>query len=205
LDRSSDQIVELSNAQCGFAYRASIFNTIEKNRYIVLSVTYALKPKGEPKIAYKDLQNIFGVIRPGLPQVREAVLKIRADKSMVIDSGDPNSRSAGSFFKNPVISKNKFPEIIKKAKQFGVSEVPHFPFGAETVKIPAAWLIEKSGFQKGFRKGKAGLSSRHTLALINADEATAQDILNLKAEIQNKVKEIFDIQLVPEPVFVGFD
>jgi UDP-N-acetylmuramate dehydrogenase len=204
-DRKNNQLIELTNAECGFAYRTSIFNTIEKNRYIVLVVTYALKSGGAPKIVYRDLQKFFGDKNPDLAETRAAVLKIRAEKSMVIDAQDPNSRSAGSFFKNPVVDKRKFAEVSERAKALGIEEVPHFPFDAESVKIPAAWLIEKSGFQKGFRKGNAGLSTRHTLAVVNAGDATAADILSLKDEIQNKVKEIFGVSLAPEPVFVGFD
>jgi UDP-N-acetylmuramate dehydrogenase len=204
-DRKNNQLIELTNAECGFAYRTSIFNTSEKNRYIVLGVTYALKYGGAPKIVYRDLQNFFGDKAPDLAQTREAVLKIRAEKSMVIDESDPNSRSAGSFFKNPLVSNTEFALIAEKAKALGIKEVPSFLVDDETVKIPAAWLIEKSGFQKGFRQGNAGLSSRHTLAIINTGDATAADILNLKDEIQSKVKENFDVSLVPEPVFVGFD
>ncbi|HEX8250729.1 MAG TPA: UDP-N-acetylmuramate dehydrogenase [Pyrinomonadaceae bacterium] len=204
-DRKNNRLIELTRAECGFAYRASIFNTTKKNRYIVLRVTYALKYNGAPKIVYRDLQNFFGEKKPGLNETREAVLKIRAEKSMVIDAADPNSRSAGSFFKNPVVASKKFSEIAGRAKALGIEEVPKFPVDADNVKIPAAWLIEKSGFHKGFRRGNAGLSTRHTLAIVNAGGATAADVLSLKDEIQNKVRENFDIALVAEPVFVGFD
>jgi UDP-N-acetylmuramate dehydrogenase len=204
-DRKHNRITELTNAECGFAYRASIFNTTEKNRYIVLGVTYALKHYGAPKIVYRDLRNFFGDKKPNLAETRAAVLKIRAEKSMVIDAADPNSRSAGSFFKNPIVTIKKFAEISERAKSHGIEEVPKFPVDEKTVKIPAAWLIEKSGFRKGFRKGRAGLSTRHTLAVVNAGGATAAEILGLKDEIQNKVKENFGVELAPEPVFVGFD
>lgn len=204
-DRKNNQLIELSGAECGFGYRTSIFNTIEKNRYIVLRVTYALKYNDAPKIVYRDLQNFFGDKNPDLAETRAAVLKIRAEKSMVIKADDANCRSAGSFFKNPVVTNKKFSEIVEKAKAFGIRQVPSFPVNAENVKVPAAWLIENSGFQKGFRKGNAGLSTRHTLAIVNTGGANAADILNLKNEIQHKVKENFDVTLVPEPVFVGFD
>jgi UDP-N-acetylmuramate dehydrogenase len=204
-DRKNNQIIELPNAECGFAYRTSIFNTTEKNRYIVLLVTYALKYNGAPKIVYRDLQNFFGEKKPDLKETRAAVLKIRAEKSMVIDAADPNSRSAGSFFKNPIVTNKKFSEIVGRAQALGIEEVPKFLVDAENVKIPAAWLVEKSGFHKGFRKGNAGLSTRHTLAIVNTGGADAADILNLKDEIQNKVEENFDITLAAEPVFVGFD
>jgi UDP-N-acetylmuramate dehydrogenase len=204
-DRKKNQIIELTDAQCGFAYRASIFNTIEINRYVILVVTYALKYGGAPKIVYRDLQNFFGDTKPDLAETRAAVLKIRAEKSMVIDAGDPNSRSAGSFFKNPVVDKTGFAKVVEKAKALGIEEVPHFSVDAASVKIPAAWLIEKSGFQKGFSLRNAGLSTRHTLAIVNTGGANAADILNLKDEIQSRVKENFGVSLSPEPIFVGFD
>ncbi|MGC2238107.1 MAG: UDP-N-acetylmuramate dehydrogenase [Pyrinomonadaceae bacterium] len=203
-DRQSKNFVDLSNRQCGFAYRESIFNTTEKNRYIVLAVKYSLRRGGEPKIVYADLKKYFGEKTPNLQETRDVVIRIRSSKSMVINENDPNSRSAGSFFKNPVVSKAKLSEISAKAASFGIESVPNFVVDNENVKIPAAWLIEKSGFQKGFRKGNAGLSTNHTLAIINLGGASAKDILALKKEIQAKVAESFDIQLKTEPVFVGF-
>lgn len=203
-DRTNEEIVELTAEQCGFAYRASIFNTIEKDRYIVLAVNYALRAGGEPKIVYKDLINYFGGKKPGLRKTREAVLRIRAEKSMVLDPSDPNSKSAGSFFKNPIVTTEKLAEIVERAKRINIERVPGFPGDGQTVKIPAAWLIEQSGFQKGYRRGKIGLSTKHTLAIVNFHEARAADVIALKNEIQTKVKEIFDVELLPEPVFVGF-
>lgn len=203
-DRIENQIKVLSNADCGFAYRTSIFNTSQANRYIVLAVTFTLERGGEPKIVYKDLREFFSGKIPTLRETRQAVLSIRAAKSMVINAADPNSKSAGSFFKNPIVSKKKFAEIEKRAEIAGIKSVPFFKIGDESVKIPAAWLIENSGFQKGFRRGNAGLSTKHTLAVVNLGDATAKDILELKDEIQLNVKKIFDVELLPEPVFVGF-
>lgn len=203
-DRQSKNFVDLSNRQCGFAYRESIFNTTEKNRYIVLSVKYALRRGGEPKIVYADLKKHFSKKTPDLQETRDAVIEIRSTKSMVINENDPNSQSAGSFFKNPIVSKAKLGEISEKALLFGIESVPNFVVDDKNVKIPAAWLIEKSGFQKGFRKGSAGLSTNHTLAIVNLGGASAKDILALKEEIQARVAESFDIQLKTEPVFVGF-
>jgi UDP-N-acetylmuramate dehydrogenase len=118
---------------------------------------------------------------------------------MVIDESDPNSRSAGSFFKNPVISTDLFTTLQSK---FG--EIPHFPGGQDKVKVPAAWLIENAGFHKGYALGRAGLSSNHTLAIINCDGASAGEILELKSAIQRAVADKFGIELQPEPVLVGF-
>lgn len=198
IDRVSNEIVELSNADCAFAYRTSIFNSIERDRYVVLSVTYKLRRGGDPKVVYKDLINFFDGRKSSLREVRDAVLKIRREKSMVIDAADANSRSAGSFFKNPVVEISKLEEIKQTHE-----DVPHFPFD-EKVKIPAAWLIEKAGFHKGYTLGNAGISSNHTLALINRGNATAAEIIALKDKIQSAVAARFDIVLVPEPVFVGF-
>ncbi|MCY7376477.1 MAG: UDP-N-acetylmuramate dehydrogenase [Pyrinomonadaceae bacterium] len=203
-DRADSQVKKLSNADCGFAYRSSIFNTSQKNRYIVLAVTFSLTRDGEPKIVYKDLRELFGGKMPTLQKTRQAVLKIRAAKSMVIDERDPNSKSAGSFFKNPIVANERFAEIEKRAKTFGIESVPHFKFNENNVKIPAAWLIENSGFHKGFRQGNAAISTKHTLAIVNLGNASARDVWRLKDEIQAKVKEIFDVELKPEPIFVGF-
>lgn len=199
-DRKTKEILELSNADCKFSYRTSIFNTTERNRFIVLAVTFDLKKGGKPKIVYKDLREFFAGKRPNLMRTREAVIKIRSDKSMVINPKDINTKSAGSFFKNPIVSKEKFGEMSEK---FGAA-LPNYPFNENSVKIPAAWLIEQSGFRKGYKKGRAGLSTKHTLAIVNLGKATAKDILALKDEIQSKVKEKFDVELKPEPVFVGF-
>ncbi len=203
-DRKNEKIVELTNADCEFAYRTSLFNTTEKNRYIVLAVTYALKVDGEPKIIYRDLQNYFGDKKPNLKETREAVISIRAKKSMVINPQDPNSRSAGSFFKNPIVTKEKFTEIEKLARLSGTEAVPFFKVDDNKVKIPAAWLIEKTGFHKGFQKGAVGLSTNHTLAIVNLGNAKAADVLALRDEIQTKVNLCFRVELKPEPVFVGF-
>ncbi len=199
LDRSSGTIVGLANRECGFSYRTSIFNTSHRNRYIVLGVTYALSPGGAPKVVYKDLIEHFRGSAPTIADVRNAVLTIRKSKSMVIDSLDPNSRSAGSFFKNPVVDQGTFEILLAR---FG--SIPSFPFG-DKVKIPAAWLIENSGFGKGYSLGNAGLSANHTLALINRGNATASEVIALKDTIEAAVKDRFGIALIPEPVFAGFD
>lgn len=204
-DRKTREILELTNADCGFEYRKSIFNTKDKNRFIVLSVTYALKTSGQPKIVYKDLQGFFGGRTPTLRETREAVCRIRAEKAMLVRQGGADSNSVGSFFKNPVVSGKDFEKIVELAKKIGIENVPCYQVNEKDVKIPAAWLIEKSGFQKGYTKGRAGLSTKHTLALTNRGNASAAEILELKEEIQAKVKNIFNIGLTVEPVIIGFD
>ncbi len=203
-DRKTESFLDLLNWQCGFTYRTSIFNTTEANRYIVSEVTFALKLGGEPKIVYRDLRNYFGDAKPTLKETRAAVLKIRSEKSMVINAQDPNSKSAGSFFKNPIVSLEKFAEIEEQAEKSGIKNVPFFQVDEKSVKIPAAWLIEKAGFQKGYRHGRVGISTNHSLAIINRGSASAKDVLDLKNVIQAKVREVFAVELLPEPIFVGF-
>ena len=200
-DLKTRDVLELNNSDCKFSYRTSIFNSTDKNRFIVLSVTYKLNPHGEPKIVYKDLRDFFGEKKPSLAETRDAVCKIRAEKAMLVRQGGLDSNSAGSFFKNPIVINEKFVEMCKK---FGET-IPSYQIDENSVKIPAAWLIEKSGFQKGFTKGNAGLSTKHTLALTNRGGATTQEIIALKNEIQTKVKEKFEVELTPEPIFIGFD
>jgi UDP-N-acetylmuramate dehydrogenase len=204
-DRKSKEFLELSNADCKFAYRTSIFNSTAKNRFIVLAVTYNLKKDGAPKIVYKDLREYFGERVPNLRETREAVCQIRAEKAMLVRQGGLDANSAGSFFKNPVVENKKFQAIVEIAKDLGIENVPNFKADDSKVKIPAAWLIEQSGFHKGYTIGNAGLSTRHTLALTNRGDATAKEILELKDEIQSKVREKFAISLIPEPIFVGFE
>ena len=198
LDRTNGKIVTLTNADCGFTYRTSIFNSTHRERYIVLAVTFRLVENGPPKIAYPELERAVEM-PASLSGVRDAVLGIRGKKSMLIDPRDPNSKSVGSFFKNPIVELEKLKEI-----QIAFPSVPYFEFG-EMVKIPAAWLIENAGFSKGFTLGNAGISENHTLALINRGKSTAAEIIDLKDMIQAGVEARFGITLCPEPVFVGFD
>jgi len=210
-DRLAGRLAELSNAECKFSYRASIFNTTARDRYVVTAVTYALKPDGEPAIRYPDLKSFFSNVstKPSLMLAREAVRTIRARKAMLITPDDPDCRSAGSFFKNPVITPETFSRIEAIAREQNLigdaEKVPNFPADDGKVKIPAAWLIERAGFQKGYCRGRAGISSKHTLAIINRGGATAREVTGLMNEIQERVAERFGVSLNPEPVFVGFD
>jgi len=210
-DRLSNQIVELANADCRFSYRASIFNTTGRNRYVVLAVTYALRLRGEPALRYPDLKNFFAgrTDKPTLGEVRKAVITIRSRKGMVIVSDDPDCHSVGSFFKNPLLTAETFSRLETLAKAQGLigdgENVSSFPAADGNVKVPAAWLIERAGFQKGYAKGRAGISSKHTLAIINRGGATASEILELVKEIQTRVAERFGVLLTPEPIFIGIN
>jgi UDP-N-acetylmuramate dehydrogenase len=200
-DRQTDAIVNLSVRDCGFSYRTSIFNTTARDRYVVLRVTYSLIEHGEATIRYPDLEREFAGVsgKPALADVRSAVRRIRARKAMLIVAGDADSRSAGSFFKNPILSAAEFVDLQARA---GL-DPPRWHAGNGRLKTSAAWLIEHAGFTKGYSLGQAAISSKHTLALVNKGGASAADIVRLADEIRARVKERFGVALVHEPVFVG--
>jgi UDP-N-acetylmuramate dehydrogenase len=206
LDLRDLQLRVMCNEACGFAYRSSVFNTSERGRFVILRVTYALQPGGAPRIAYRDLKNYFAERNapPSLADTREAVRQIRRSKAMLIVPGDADARSAGSFFKNPVVTPEEYEGVRQRARNAGL-EVPSYPAEGQSTKIPAAWLVEHSGFAKGYTRGPVGISSKHALAIVNRGGATAADVIALMREIQRGVRERFAIDLHPEPVFVGFD
>jgi UDP-N-acetylmuramate dehydrogenase len=205
-DLTQHDFVEFSASECGFSYRRSRFNTNDRGRFVVTRVDYRLTPGGTPTLRYADLQRAFlPGSSPSLKETAEAVRRIRQSKGMLLVDGDPDCRSAGSFFKNPVVAE----EQVQKIATISGMHPPRFPAGpgAENegrVKVPAAWLIEQAGFSKGYTLGAAGVSSRHTLALINRGGATASDILALARQIDSAVSERFGITLEMEPVMLGF-
>jgi UDP-N-acetylmuramate dehydrogenase len=213
LDLKEDRIVLLPKPACGFRYRTSIFNTTERERYIILRVNYRLKRGGSPVLKYADLQKHFAEQLaekkpPSLAETRDAIRKIRRSKGMLIVPGDEDCRSAGSFFRNPVLSEAQFKELAERAASKEI-EIPSYPasrsrHGDEHRKVSAAWLVEHSGFSKGYTMGAAAISHKHALALVNRGDAKASDIIGLKDEIQQGVQKAWDILLEPEPVFVGF-
>lgn len=201
-DRLEDRVIELSPAECRFSYRSSIFNTTERERFIVLGVSYRLREDGLAKIAYPDLISRFAgrSAPPALAEVRAAVREIRARKGMLISADDPDSCSAGSFFKNPVITAEEFARIRAECGE----DAPGYDMPDGRVKVPAAWLIERAGFRRGYAKGRAAISGKHVLAIVNRGQATAREVRSLADEIQSRVRERFGVSLTPEPVFVGF-
>lgn len=204
-DRKDGKIRELCNEACGFSYRSSIFNTTERGRFIILRVTYELQLGGEPHLEYADLRRYFEgrSASPILAEVRSAVREIRAGKGMLIVEGDSDSRSAGSFFKNPILSETQSADLRKRAEAQGVT-VPSYAALAQNHKVSAAWLVEHSGFARGYSQGHVGISTKHALALVNRGDATAAELVSLKEQIQSRVEELWGIRLEPEPVFVGF-
>ena len=206
LEVGSGEVRQLSNAECGFRYRSTMFNTTGRGRYIVLRVTFTLTSGGKPHIAYADLRKYFEGRKdpPTLSETREAVRRVRLSKAMLIVPGDDDCRSAGSFFKNPILSQEKFAEVEAAAARLSQT-LPKWPAEGNRVKIPAAWLVEQAGFRKGFTRGAVGISRKHALAIVNRGTATAADIVALKDEVQKAVLGSFGIELQPEPVFVGFE
>jgi|SRR5579859_3624016 len=202
-DLRQRQWVEFTAAECGFAYRRSRFNTVDRGKYVVTRVDFRLTPGGAATLSYADLRRAFAAdAKPTLADVAGAVRRIRQSKGMLLVEGDRDCRSAGSFFKNPVVAETQAAWIAHRSGK----EPPRFPTGnAGMVKIPAAWLIEQAGFAKGYAMGCAGISSRHTLALINRCGATALEILALAHEIRSAVQLRFEILLEIEPVLVGIE
>jgi UDP-N-acetylmuramate dehydrogenase len=208
LEIASGTISELPNESCGFAYRTSAFNTNQRNKYIVLRVGFRLTQDGGPMLEYRDLKMYFAGARtpPPLQQVRDAVCEIRRNKSMLLVEGDEDCRSAGSFFKNPLVSVGEARSIGALARQrLPGSVLPQYPAQDGRLKLAAAWLVEQAGFAKGYSRGAVGISRKHSLAIVNRGGATARDVVALKKEIEARVFAVWGVRLEPEPVFVGFD
>lgn len=212
LDRRSGELRELTAKECEFGYRYSFFKNVDPERYVVTRVTYVLARGGMPTLKYPELRTHLEEQLDGrvatLPDVRASVIAIRKRKGMVIDPADPDSCSAGSFFMNPVLSKEAFEEFRSRVESAAVlgqgEEPPAYPTPDGKIKTSAAWLIERAGFSKGFGDGRAGLSSKHTLAIVNRGGASAADVVALVETIQQRVRERFGVELHPEPNFIGF-
>lgn len=197
LDRTTLEIRSFGPDECGFGYRTSRFKERDRNRFVVLSVRYRLAVGGAPHLVYPDVAKTLGASAT-LQQVRDGVLAIRRSKGMVYDPADPDTHSAGSFFTNPVLSAAAFADLERRWS----APVPHYPAGAGMVKVPAAWLVEHGGFPKGLRRGSAGISPRHALALVNYG-GSAADLLELADAIVSGVRDRFGVLLVPEPEIVS--
>ena len=202
-DRKTGQFVELDRDACKFRYRKSLFNKDEPERYVVTRVDFRLHPSGTPQVTYGDIKRYFdeSTQHPDLEAVASAVRQIRRGKGMLLVEKDPDCRSAGSFFKNPVVEAGRVAQIA--AAGTCKEPMPQWPAGDGLVKLSAAWLIERAGFGKGFADGAAGISSRHTLALVNRGGATAADIERLQDRIRRGVEERFGVGLEREPVKLG--
>jgi UDP-N-acetylmuramate dehydrogenase len=206
-DRQAGQMTELTAAQCGFGYRTSVFKEGgQAGRFVVLEVTFRLArdPLSAP-VRYAELARVLGAAegdRVPLAAARAAVLRLRRGKGMVLDPADPDTRSAGSFFTNPVLTQAQAGRL-ETAVAAG-TRIPRFPAPGGHVKVPAAWLIEQAGFGKGYPGGCGPrISAKHTLALVNPGDATADSLVALAREIRDGVLATFGVELTAEPTLIG--
>ena len=201
-DRHSGTFVQLATEECGFAYRSSRFNGPDRDRYIVTAVTFRLDRTATPFLGYKDLAQRFGANRPSSLAVYNAVREIRQSKGMLLVKDDPDCRSAGSFFKNPIVDRYVL-NAITAILRCSAADVPHWPAEQGRVKLAAAWLLEQAGYHRGFALDAVGISAKHTLALINRGGATFAQLATLRDQIREAVYERFGITLEQEPIEVG--
>jgi UDP-N-acetylmuramate dehydrogenase len=211
-DRTTHQIRAIPVEQCGFGYRTSVFRRDDARRFVILSVTFRLAAQRvSAPVRYPELAAALGVAvgdRVASTEARSAVLALRRSKAMVIDPADPDTRSVGSFFVNPVLDRAALAavETAARARCGDGTRVPRFDAGNGLVKVPAAWLIERAGFGRGYSPGDgARISSKHTLALVNSGSATTAGLMALAREIRDGVRDAFGVWLVPEPVLVGVE
>jgi UDP-N-acetylmuramate dehydrogenase len=200
LDRLLDRVVTMRPEECGFGYRTSVFK--RSDRWVVLWTEFRLRrsPQSAP-VRYAELARTLGIpvgARAPLAEVRSAVLALRAGKGMVLDSADPDTYSAGSFFTNPVLDVGAWEALRSRS----LREPPSWP-GDGITKVSAAWLIEQAGFRKGYGRRGVAISSKHSLALTNRGTGTAAALLDLAREIRDGVHDRFGVTLHPEPVLVG--
>ena len=204
-DLESLQSRYIPSSECGFSYRSSIFNSTRRNRYVITRVAFDFSLDASTRLTYPDLKQHFANhSNPTPTEIATTVRQIRAGKGMYLDPSapSPDHRSAGSFFKNPIVPPNALTPIAQ-ALNLSAEKIPHWPTPTGELKLPAAWLIEQAGFPKGFTLGPVGISSRHTLALINrTGTATCADLLRLRDLITTEVAARFHITLEQEPVFL---
>ena len=204
LDRTTGEVGRVDADACGFSYRRSAFKG--SDRRVVLAVEFRLSVGDlSAPVRYAELARALGVgvgERAPLEEVRATVLALRRGKGMVVDPADPDSRSAGSFFTNPLLDAGQAASLRARAAERGVTLTEHVePDGR--VKVSAAWLIEHSGFAKGWGEGAVGLSTKHVLALVNRGGASGQDLRTAARQVRDGVREAFGVELVPEPVLLG--
>ncbi len=198
-----------SKDRCGFSYRDSVLKRTPRGAFVVLGVTFGLRPDGEPALRYAELARSFGVgERPTLAEVRARVLELRRAKSMVWDASDENHRSAGSFFTNPIVASEQVLDVRERARSLGSlaegEAMPSFAAGEGRTKLSAGWLIERAGFPRGTSRGAVGLSSKHALAVVNRGGATARQVVAFAREVQAGVLARLGVRLEPEPELLGF-
>ena len=205
VERATAEALELTAKDCRFAYRDSFFKSEAPERYVVTQVRFALAERPPAAVRYPDLQRELArrqLLAPTLAELRACVLAVRGEKSMLLDPRDPNGRSCGSFFLNPIVSPSDVERV--RAVAAGIA-VPTYPQPDGRVKLAAGFLIEHSGFGKGLRDGSVGLSTKHALAIVAHDGASAEAVRRLALKIRDGVRSRFGVELTPEPNFWGFD
>jgi UDP-N-acetylmuramate dehydrogenase len=206
-DRDVEAVIQMSPAECRFAYRSSLFK--HNARYVVLAVTFRLAESSmSAPVRYGELTRALELApgdRAPLADVRTAVLELRAGKGMVLDDGDPDTFSVGSFFINPVLAEVDFAALSRRAVDLVGTEPSAWPGPDGTVKVSAAWLIERGGFAKGYHGGHPGVavSGKHTLALTNRGTGTTTALLALARDLRDSVAKSFGVDLHPEPVLIN--
>lgn len=206
LDLTSGAEVALRGPECGFGYRDSRFKREDVGRFLITSVSFRLRPGGRPAVRYSELERALqDTAEPTLADVRRTVLALRRRKSMVIDPDDENRRSVGSFFMNPTVAPHEADSVRERVGPEEATSMPAFPAAGGRVKLSAAWLIERSGLSRGYGDGPVGLSTGHTLAIVNRGGATARQVVDFARRVRDRVRDRFGIVLRPEPVFVNLD
>ena len=206
MDLRSLRPLEFTRAECEFGYRESRFRR-HRGEHAVLEVRFRLARDGAPTVAYPDLARELADSPLTLAHTRDAVMRVRRRKSMVLDPTDENRRSVGSFFTNPTVSAQAAQELAAAVGKPGLArpdEIPMYPDGLGRAKLSAAWLIEHAGIERGYRAGRVGVSTRHALALVNLGGATTADVLDLAAHVRRAVLDTFGVDLTIEPVCLGF-
>ncbi|MBT3341888.1 MAG: UDP-N-acetylmuramate dehydrogenase [Gemmatimonadetes bacterium] len=218
IECSTLQSVRIDAADCGFAYRDSRFKGTDRGRYIITGVIYQLERATRPQIRYPELQRRLDaaqvdldVLRPGRDAsaaIRDVVLSLRASKGMVVDPTDANTRSAGSFFLNPVLTQQQYESALSRWRSHAgpTAQIPSYPVAEATAdhKVAAAWLVEQAGFTRGAAVDGAAVSDHHALALVSRSGREA-DLMNLARDIQVAVESVFGLRLRREPVRVAAD
>lgn len=207
LDRRDDSVERWSPARCALSYRDSVFKRTP-DRFVVLEVELRLRAGGAPTLRYVELQRqLDSTPSPSLSQVRDTVLALRRGKSMLISSDDPNRRSAGSFFMNPIVAPEVADRVAAEAVRAGAIDqtdrMPRFAAPDGKVKLAAGWLVEAAGLHRGHGDGAIGLSDRHALAIVHRGGGSTAELVAFARHVQDRVHARFGVHLRPEPVFLG--
>jgi UDP-N-acetylmuramate dehydrogenase len=209
VERATGRRLALSGAECAFAYRHSAFKAAARDRYVIVAVELGLQRGAAASVTYPELVRALTLARlaPSPAAVRQTVLELRRSKSMVIDPADENHRSAGSFFVNPTLAPAEVEGVRDRVRSLlgAGATMPEHPAPGGRVKLGAGWLIEHAGIAKGTALGRAAVSTRHCLALVNRGGASASDIVELGKLVRARVRERFGVSLTPEPELLGFE